>query len=50
MNNHKLLHRIFIGVEIPPVIVPPLSGDLLAREDNQLLMTENNKFIALENN
>lgn len=46
----KLLHRIFIGVEIPVVTDPPLNGDFLAREDEQLLMAENSNYIALENN
>lgn len=47
----KLLHRIFIGVGFPVVIPPPpLDGQFLAQENNALVLTENNKHIALENN
>lgn len=49
--NPRLLHRIFIGVEIPVIILPPPpEGDFLLLENSEYLLKENNEYILLENN
>lgn len=47
----KLIHRIFIGVEAPEVLPDtPTEGFFLCQENGTFLITEDNKYLAIENN